>query len=428
MAKWTALKFDFTTGKYVGGYYDIAEAGIVAVFVDSFFGLDTNAGTAVAPFKTLSKAITVLNASGANGSRIFANGIFSENLPAQTYWYEIIGCGGGSDGRTVFYYDPVANTKIAISNQSFRIHNIRFLNYVTTTTFAPQIRDRSPYMVNCIGANLYFQANHSGEAAAGIFFYTKLNNCRFYNLFQGPSIRIYGANLVLYNCKQPGESQPIILEANNSFANDTLVTSYIGVKNLLNTEAQFINPAQNDFNVRITSPLIGAGIVDEITGIAANVGGVEVGLPYNGISSEFTSQGGAIISNLTIDSLGRYTITPPATSGTLETALMDLGNIYPLENINVLNVFDFLNGVITQGIFETFTGVRPALTIKLKYGLTPAEVTDCPWLLIEYGKKPTYSGTGASRVGNADDTFSITSYLPITARYIKLFITLKNNA
>jgi hypothetical protein len=107
---------------------------------------------------------------------------------------------------------------------------------------------------------------------------------------------------------------------------------------------------------------------------------------------------------------------------------MDLGNIYPLENIDLFNVFDFLSGEITQGVFEDFVSPRMALTIKLKYGLTSAEVDDCPWLLIEYGKQPTFSGTGASRVGNADDTFDPDTFQTITCRYMKLFVTLQNNS
>ena len=133
MAKWLAKEFDWDTGRYTGRYYDIAEAGIVAVFVDSFYGDDTAAGTAVAPFKSLGKAITYLNANGANGSRIFMNGIFTENKPNTTYSYQFIGCGGGKNGRTIFYHNESTGERITFRenyNRFHKIENIETLNYL----------------------------------------------------------------------------------------------------------------------------------------------------------------------------------------------------------------------------------------------------------------------------------------------------------
>ena len=423
MAKWLAKEFDWDTGRYTGRYYDIAEAGIVAVFVDSFYGLDTNAGTAVAPFKTLGKAITTLNSTGADGSRIFMNGIFSETLPAQTYWYEFIGCGGGWNGFVIFSMNQITLDRIKITKTDSKWHNFMTLGYNDNSICDSNINAQcvNVFLQNCLIIRQYNNyldcifsvwKNVTINTISIVPFYNRLSYSILYNIknLSGYTARIFGSN------------NYVLVDPESNTVQDQTTNSQWG------TNAQFINPAQNDFNVRITSPLIGAGSVDEITGNPTNVGGVNLGLPYNGLTSEFSEAGGAIVTDLTIDATGKYTITPPATTGTLETALMDLGNIYPLENIDLFNVFDFAAGEITQGVFEAFSSPRMALTIKLKYGLTSAEVDDCPWLLIEYGKQPTFSGTGASRVGNADDTFDPDTFQTITCRYMKLFITLQNNS
>ena len=423
MAKWLAKEFDWDTGKYTGNYYDIAEAGIVAVFVDSFYGDDSNAGTAVAPYKTLGAAITYLNTNGADGSRIFMNGIFSETLPAQTYWYDFIGCGGGWNGRTLFFKNQATEDRIIANRVNVRWQNIQLLGYDDATFITA---GGNVYFNNCFLQNFRGSQNFS--------YYTRANNCIIVNMSRstpsGSSSGIYNS-CIIYNASSADTKRYDILGTNNYISEHPDSTGEIrndssySVKNI---NAHFINPSENDFNVRITSPLIGAGPVDEISGNPTNIGGVSLGLPYNGLLIEFTTAGGATITDLTLDATGKYTITAPATSGTLETALMDLGNIYPLENIDLFNVFDFLSGEITQGVFETFSSPRMALTIKLKYGLTEAEVTECPWLFIEYGKQPTFSGTGASRVGNADATFDPDTFQEITCRYMKLFVTLQNNS
>ena len=432
MAKWLAKEFDWDTGRYTGNYYDIAEAGIVAVFVDSHFGNDSNAGTALAPYKTLGAAITYLNANGANGSRIFMNGIFSENLPAQTYWYEFIGCGGGRNGRTL--WSNQATVRPIISKPDTKIQNTETLNYDYSNIISYSFGSAAPnnnklYINNCYFKKANVQINYYQAICS---YNSILIECGFY----GWTTNAYGGdfygnkNIIIDPINNSPYNTMGYLNGNDNYFNKTFFIYQSGSGNVISAviNPQFINSTNGDYNVRITSPFIGTGSVDEITGNPNNVGGVSLGLPYNGLISEFSETGGATITDLTVDITGKYTITAPATTGTLETGLMDLGNIYPLENIDLFNVFDFAAGEITQGVFEDFVSPRMALTIKLKYGLTEAEVTECPWLLIEYGKQPTFSGTGASRVGNADATFDPDTFQEITCRYMKLFITLQNNS
>ena len=429
MAKWLAKEFDWDTGRYTGNYYDIAEAGIVAVFVDSFYGDDSNAGTAVAPYKTLGAAITYLNTNGADGSRIFMNGIFSETLPTQTYAYQFIGTGGGRNGRTILARNPSTEAKF-MARVNAKIENIHTLNYQDDYILFFVGVGNIAFFLNSIISNATLRTREN--VSKSIFYNCILKDCKTESNV-GTSNYWICNNCVIYNHSNNwSATYSTYFEGSNIYLKvspDSLYNVYLSASNsLLDVDGQFINPENYDFNVRITSPLVGTGSIDEITGNPNNIGGVRLGLPYNGLIPEFAESGGATITGLTIDAQGRYTITAPATTGTLETALMDLGNIYPLENIDVFNVFDFAAGEITQGVFEDFVSPRMALTIKLKYGLTEAEVDACPWLLIEYGKQPTFSGTGASRVGNADATFDPDTIQEINCRYMRLFITLQNNS
>lgn len=422
MGKWLAREFDWTLGIYTGRYYNIAQAGIQARFVDSHFGNDTtNTGTPTAPYRTLSRAITDLNATGANGSRIFMNGIFSENLPTQTFWYEYIGCGGGWNGRTVWAFDANENTLINPTNGS-KGHNIQTLNYQLHEFFMGWSGTVLKSYVNCLVSNARVGCNWMLLRC----YNNILINCR--TLITGSVLHIY--NSIVFNYFNDGLGSQHLIGYNTYIHLNPLspAVGIGGVGNIIGGEPQFTNPANNDFTVRITSPLLGAGTLDEITGIRANVGGVQVGLPYNGLTSEFTATGGAIISNLTLDNLGRYTLTPSARTGTLESANIDLGGIYPIERIDVFNIFDHFQGQITQGIFQPFTSPRMTLTIRVKYGNNAAEITDCPWLLMEYGKRPTFSGTGAGRLGNAAPTFDELNEQSITTRFLRLFFTLQNNS
>lgn len=414
MANWIAREFDWTLGRYTGNYYNIAQAGVVAVFVDSHFGLDTNAGTAIAPFRTLTRAINHLNTNGANGSRIFMNGVFSENLPTQTFWYEFIGCGGGKNGRTLWANTLATSVRPLFIPNSSRYYNIETLNYNNLSFHSDMLGQC--FMVNCYLKNTI--SPHLGSVSTFTVFFSiwvDITTTIFRFTFTG-------SNNILIN---------FIGERTTSTVTNTYSLNSgapTGAGNIHNVAAHFINASLGDFNVRITSPLLQAGTLDEITGIRANVGGVQVGLPYNGLNAEFTTAGGAVITNLTVDANGRYTLTPPNRTGTLVSGVMDLGNIYPIENIDLFNVFDFLSGQITQGVFETFVSPKMSLTIRIRYGNTVAELDACPWLLIEYGKLPTFSGTGASRVGNAAPTFTAANFQTITCRFLRISLTLQNNS
>ncbi len=124
---------------------------------------------------------------------------------------------------------------------------------------------------------------------------------------------------------------------------------------------------------------------------------------------------------------GNFVRIDPNIPGSIITGAIDLGEIYPLMEIFLEQIFEYDSLGVSKGIFQDLTGSpRPALTILVKYGNTEAEMDSCPWLEIEYGKRPTYSGIGAGRVGNGDDTFDSDTELTIKGRYFKYTFTLQD--
>jgi hypothetical protein len=434
MALWLARKFDFTLGQYTGGYYDIAEAGVVAVFVCSYTGNDTNAGTAAAPFKTLSKAITTLNATGADGSRIFMHGAFSENIPTQTYFYNFIGCGGGFNGKTLFYYNSIANTIIRNTKKGAVFHNIKTDNYLNSAnTISSLVSSGGNFnFLNC-DITATFAGTDLGTSNSFGFYYCTLINCR---IVPGTNFRAIGTKNTIYKIlvDRPGSVIRGYFWTTNTFLSFTLNANSFQIYNYVggsfraseNENGGFINVVNKNFHLHPTSPLLFSGEINEQTGIPDHVGSLGMGFAYDSGTYEATTIGGATVTNLEISN-GRLVRTDPNIPGSLETGNIDLGAPYPITQLTVENNFEYDNTGVSKGVFEDLTGSpRPALTILMKYGNTEAERDACPWLEVEYGKRPTYSGSGPSRVGNGDDTFDSDNELTITARYFKYKFTLQD--
>ena len=105
---WLLQKFDFTTKALVWQpnpitglkepvYYDTTEANC---FIDSAVGSDAYAGTAAAPWKSLSKAKSAGATYWANGKVIMMRGVFDETCSIDVS-VRILGV-GGLRGRAVF--------------------------------------------------------------------------------------------------------------------------------------------------------------------------------------------------------------------------------------------------------------------------------------------------------------------------------------
>lgn len=119
--------------------------------------------------------------------------------------------------------------------------------------------------------------------------------------------------------------------------------------------------------------------------------------------------------------------TSTLSTGTIESGYIDFGKKEYGNKMGIQNNYLLDNGSLTKLIQET-TGLteRNGLDCIVQYGDTTGEVDSCPELLYEYGKLFCVSGTGASRVGNADATFDPDAYEAVGFRYCKLKFRLKS--
>lgn len=109
-------------------------------FVNSFTGLDGNQGTsATYPFKTIGRALDVVEATNGSGAVIFICGNFAENLtaPAGIFDVSIIGAGNaprnadshtGNNGRFAASWvaSDQASPLLTLQQQGWRLQNILF--------------------------------------------------------------------------------------------------------------------------------------------------------------------------------------------------------------------------------------------------------------------------------------------------------------
>lgn len=340
MAKWLIKEFDWSEGKYTGNYID------ADYYVDSTYGLDTNAGTKTAPFRTISQAILTANSTGGNGTKIAINGIFDENFPTQSYWYEFIGCGGGRNGRAVFRYKATTGEKPTLRS-SAKYQNIETLDYVSSRLSLSLVQ---LYLQNC-----YFKyLTVTGSGTRTFHIYNSIISEAVYTSSGGTHhITFRGHNNTYYNNSVGNFSGSRLLLGSNNHYNINIFSSISGGGNM-SGDGQYLDPDRGNFNVQITSPLLFGGTVDELTGIAEHVGVAKYGQQFTGLSYAFTPAGGAVLENVTVNSAGLISIDS-GNVGKVRSGIIDLGQDYLIERLDINNVFDFSNGVINKLIDSSST-------------------------------------------------------------------------
>ena len=126
--KWAFVpKFDYTIGDY-NGFWQESE---VDYFVDTIKGSDSNAGTAAAPFKTLSKVKSLGTSYWKAGVVIFVNGRLNETCDINVA-ARIVGV-GGNNGRCEFDGTGSLFVKNTIAGVLF--DNVKTINYNTSIPF-----------------------------------------------------------------------------------------------------------------------------------------------------------------------------------------------------------------------------------------------------------------------------------------------------
>lgn len=405
MQKWLVEEFDYVLKRYKGTYWNLAS---INFFVDSEFGLDTNAGTYLLPFKTLGKAQTV----ASNGHKVMINGTFTEllTLSKSIRW---IGVGGGIGSLAIFD----KNIDLNVANMIF--DNIYFLpggaiSYYLTTT-------------------LHFYASNSilsrtlEASTRNIYSY----HCKFISCnvvaFGAGNVYFQGNNNTLYGCIKG--SGNIYLYGNNNHINNSLaITTNGGMNNILNTNGAYLDPTNLNFNFLNTSPLYRTGTAVYEGGIVSycHVGAGQEGINENASTAIFTAAGGATLNNVAASGTELYRPNV-AIDGTLLTYYGDFGVVRNKVVFDIFNTFIQISGVMYRLIQESAgLTVRNGFDYILYYGNSTAEVDSCPALLMEFGKTITVSGTGANRKGNADPNFDIANYTTPSFQYHKRQFRLKS--
>lgn len=430
-AKWAFVpKFNYTSGDYEG-FWQESE---VNYFVDTIKGSDSNAGTAAAPFKTLSKVKSLGTSYWKAGVVIFVNGRLNEacdiNVSAR-----IVGV-GGDNGRCVF--DGTGGVFIANSVVDVVYDNI-FVNYEADMVFVRF------YASNCVLKKAALSYVHS------FYFYDVFLLDSLYPNAPWPPGTIFGRNISFVNCRNNHPGSIAISAHNITTNNDIRYTGGTGTNRLVNTNARYftdntettpaqllIDPVNINFNFRknvyiwdktaqayiTVNPLFEKGTFNPLTQKYNHIGAGYESNSYNGLNSIFidSSQGGtATYSNIQVDGSGYLSRINDGIDGVLTSGIGYLGKTVKGVTILLPQVF-----TDTKRIIKTTPSIRVIQDIEFRWGTSEAAVNSADWCLIEYGKPVYYSLNGTTRIGNADPLFDIANALLAEFPYFQFRITAKN--
>ena len=427
-AKWAFVpKFDYTTGDY-NGFWQEAD---VNFFIDTIKGSDSNAGTAAAPFKTLSKVKSLGTSYWKAGVVIFVNGRLNETCDINVA-ARIVGV-GGDNGRCVFDGTSAIFIKNTVGGVLF--DNVKTINYTTSVVFSSMCAS------NCIFNSVSFAYGHS------FYFY----NVSFYGSAvngSGGVVSIYGRNNTLYNVTT-NVSAGIAITGTNSFCNNIAFNQ--NANQLINTNARYftdntettpaqllIDPANGNFNFKktvyiwdktaqayiTTNPLFEKGTFNTLTQKYNHIGAGYESNSYNGLNSIFidSSQGGtATYNNIQVDGSGYLSRINDGIDGVLTSGIGYLGKI--VKGVTILLPHTFTT---SKRIIKTTPSVRVIQDIEFRWGASESAVNTADWCLIEYGKPVYYSLNGTTRIGNADPLFDIANALFAEFPYFQFRIYHKN--
>ena len=424
-AKWAFVpKFNYTIGNY-DGFWQESE---VNYFVDTIKGSDSNAGTAAAPFKTLSKVKSLGTSYWKDGVVIFVNGRLNESCDINVA-ARIVGV-GGDNGRCVF--DGTGALYVRATVGPVIYDNIITKNYIQSYFAGPGGLNIGIYIFNSILNNCFVQ-NYSGVSA---FYNVIFNNCI-------GATTLYGNNITLINTDYAIGIVKNVYRNNGTYsvADNNLIggdTRYF-TDNSETTPAQLlIDPINGNFNFKknvyiwdktaqayiTTNPLFEKGTFNQFTQKYNHIGAGYESNSYNGLSSIFIdiSQGGtATYSNIQVDGSGYLSRINDGIDGVLTSGIGYLGKT--VKGVTILLPQAFTD---TKRIIKTTPSIRVIQDIEFRWGASESAVNTADWCLIEYGKPVYYSLNGTTRIGNADPLFDIANALLAEFPYFQFRLIFKN--
>lgn len=320
-------------------------------YVNTTLPVGVGTGTSTDPYSRISQAISALGTAG--GTIVITGGLaIQEDC---TKLYSGVARTNLNSNALTFVFDSSAYTDCSQPTyfkviSCDNVKNMQWVNGVGT---------KSPYTytatipntftaTDCVFDDMYFAGTASPSYVYN-FVRCALHKCSGFN-----NLIFIVENTVIY---KHGTTQKISIAKNSYFTQledgNSLSTIPITTNNGGNTcesgailgatpvgDPQFIDPAGLNFLVLPTSPLVGAGAFDILSGRQADSGLGLSTYKYNGLSSVFQKSNGAVYSQtLGVDDVvvdpasGLFSLTPGKMRGKVKSGLMDKGKKSITKNI-----------------------------------------------------------------------------------------------
>lgn len=313
-------------------------------YVNTTLSNGTGAGTANDPYSRITQAITALGTAG--GTIVITGGLaIQEDC---TKLYSGVARSTSNSAPITFIFDSLAYTDCS-----------------QTVYFAVQANDTIKNMQWVNGTNKPINAVGTGFAKLTTCINCVLSGMNLYPIvgslynFQNcvlTGITTYNGSQSVTNCVVYKNAALAFSQAKNTYFSTSLTggsAGSISVNNGGNTcesgaisgasavgDPQFIDPAGLNFLVLPTSPLVGAGAFEILSGRQADSGLGLSTYKYNGLSSVFQKSNGAVYSQtLGVDDVvvdptsGLFYLTAGKMRGKVKSGLMDKGKKSITKNI-----------------------------------------------------------------------------------------------
>ncbi len=136
-------------------------------------------------------------------------------------------------------------------------------------------------------------------------------------------------------------------------------------------------------------------------------------------SNPFSPTGGATWDNILITGSGFIISSSTLLTGSIESAVIDQGDIKPINNIQ----FNWSTNDANQGVISYYTSSQIIQNYQLRYGDAP-DLSSAEYKLFPLNGIPYLDANGS---GSGDNYFLTGSTLAINARYLQFKLTLRNN-
>ncbi len=447
-------------------------------FVSALDGNDSNAGTADAPFKTITAAVSAVISAGDTTSKkiIVGTGVYNESVisSSTSYRYHFIG-----DGNAILDGSDLATDYGFYNCHNAIIQNFTFRNYSNVSSANGNV-GKPGFVKNCTilglaGAHGYNSTSYRtyyenctfiDYAGGGSGYNYTFTECMFYNSRSITSTQRYycSTRRCIWYFTTNGTYNAGTMRRGSGFDQSFFspgatwndYDSGLGTQPVeyftqryqeLGASSGFYNGAtqwrQTSFTMSMNDNLSGSNNLsrDLATFTADNASyfnsdmlpyqkyqanmGPATSFGYNADSTNILhTDGGATWTHITESGAGFYISgSGDPQSGSIVTAVVDLGSSLPIRRIgfnwrstdpNTMALATHPSGALNH------TPVRHQY--ELKYSNSTPISTD--YKLFELGTQPRVdtNGTGSGQPG-----FDSGSLSPITARYLQFRLTLRNN-